>query len=89
MTAATITDRPSQLLAEENVLLTVSDGETFTTKLSSVLNVQCTWGEDMSQTGGSAGTAYPIDVAVSGRVITFQVNGVTDKKLYVTVKGRL
>jgi len=88
MTAATITAHPETPLSEDVALITVSDGETYTTKLSSVLGISYSWGEDMSETGGAAGTVYPVAFGVSGRTITVHCDGVTDKKMYLIIKGR-
>jgi len=83
MAAATVTTRFEGLLAEENVILTVSDGETFTSKLSNPQIVQITSAEDMGAETNSA------SYSISGRVITIYADGVTDKLMAVTVKGKL
>lgn len=80
MTAATITSKIGGKLAEDNALLTLTSGETYVTKLSSVEGVHVTINE--------AGTAN-VYCAVSGRTITITtLPALTDKKMYVTVRGR-
>lgn len=78
-----MTTIPDGYLAEENVLVTVANGGTFTTKLSTIECVQITYAE-------SSGTAVPY-ASVSGRTITFGVEGANavDADAYVTIKGRL
>jgi hypothetical protein len=83
MTAATVTKRFEGVPAEENVELTVTDGETFVTKLSSIWGVQITSSEDMGSETNSA------SYSVSGRTITIYADGVTDKKMFLTIKGAL
>lgn len=83
MAAATVTNKLEGVLAEDNVVLTISDGETYTTKLSSILGVQFSFNEDMGALAVVPG------VAISGRTITFHCTGVTDKLVMMTVKGRV
>lgn len=83
MAAATITETFTEHLAEENVILTVSDGETYVSKLSEPKLVQITSAEDMGSETNSA------SYSISGRTITIYADGVTDKKMALTVKGRL
>jgi Tfp pilus assembly protein FimT len=83
MTAATLTTRFEGHLAEENVNLTVTDGETFVSKLSTPLFCHITSSEDMGAETNSA------SYTISGRTITIYADGVTDKLMTVTVKGRL
>lgn len=85
MTAADVTyDYNQTKLEEENVVITVSDGETYTARrLSSPLIAQATWAEDMGT------TSYQLDVVLSSRTATFHCTGVTDKKAFVTLKGYL
>lgn len=82
MTAADVTSRAELPLAEENLSLTVSTGETYTTRLGNIRDVQATWGQ------AAAGTAT-ISLVVSGRTITFTHTGEADSLIYVTVKGDL
>jgi len=84
MTAATITESPNGSLAEDNTVITVTEAETYVTSLSSILGVQATWNEDLAGTDTS-----PAYISFSGRTITVHAAGVTDKKLFLTVKGRL
>jgi hypothetical protein len=80
MAAATITTQLGGKLAEDNVLVTLTSGETYTTKLSSIEGVHVTINE--------AGTAN-VYCAVSGREITVTtLPALTDKKMFITVRGR-
>jgi len=84
MTAATVTTRfDGPIMAEENVNLTVSDGETFVSKLSKPEFCQITFAEDI------ATASIPISYTISGRTVTIYADSVTDKLMTVTVKGRL
>lgn len=84
MTAATITTSfDSVPMAEEHVILTLTDGETYTSKLSNPLICQVTSAEDMGAETNS------VSYSISGRVITFYADGVTDKLTAVSIKGRL
>ena len=83
MTAATVTTRFEGHLAEENVNLTVTDGETFVSALSKPLFCHITSSEDMGSETNSA------SYSISGRTITIYADGVTDKLMAVTVRGRL
>jgi hypothetical protein len=80
MTSATVTEAPTGLLAEECVTLTWTDAYTYVSKLSSVTQVFVTWAD------AAAGTAY---IGVSGRTLTLNGTGVSGKKCYVLIKGRL
>jgi hypothetical protein len=85
MTAATVTTKCEGGVAQDSVMLTVTDGETYTSRLGKIYGVQCTWNEDLTETAGSA---YPLNAAFSGRTVTFHCDGITDKKVFVTVFGR-
>jgi hypothetical protein len=87
MTAATVTNRYREELAQEHVQLTVSDGETFVSRLSGPKIVQMSWSEDMDAEATTT-TARP-SYTISGRTITFQCANVTDKKLDVSIFGKL
>ena len=84
MTAATITDRievndPSK----EVVVITATDTETYVSrKFASVLAVQATFNED------TGALTYPISCDLSGATVTFNCEGVTDKKVCLTILGR-
>ena len=91
MTAATITERmDGGALGKDSAVLTVSDGETYVSKLSNPLGASLAQGET---TAAWAGSAINLSYALSGRTftITYKVAGssVTDKKVYIDVKGRL
>ena len=84
MTAATVSTRLNgPVMAEEKVILTVSDGETFVSSLSKPEMCQLTFAEDI------ATASIPISYSISGRTITIYADGVTDKKMALTVSGRL
>ena len=83
MTAATVTTRFEGVLAEEKVILTVTDGETFVSKLGSPQHVQITSAEDMGSETNSA------SYSISGRTITIYADGVTDKLMALTISGKL
>lgn len=82
MAAATVTTRlRDPVLEEENVILTVTDGETYVTDMSDPLIVQITSAEDMGSETNSA------SYSISGRTITIYADGVTDKLMALTIKG--
>ena len=84
MTAATITDQLEiNDPTKEVVVLTITDGETFSSKkFASVRAVNFAFNEDM------ATLAVVPGFAISGNTITFHCTGVTDKKVCVTLYGR-
>lgn len=84
MTAATITNALEvNDPVREVVVLTISDGETFTSKkFASVDAVDFAFNEDM------ATLAVVPGFAISGGTITFHCTGVTDKLVCVTLYGR-
>ena len=84
MTAADVATKfDSVPLVEENVILTVTDGETYTSRLGNPLLVQITSAEDMGAETNSA------SYSISGRTITIYADGVSDKLMALTIKGRL
>ena len=85
MAAATITDRiGTREPNREVVVLTISDGETFTSeKFANVRAVNHSFNEDM------ATLAVVPGFAISSNVITFHCTGVTDKKVCVELIGKL
>jgi len=83
MTAATVTTRFEGLLAEEKVILTVTDGETYVSKLGAPQFVQITSAEDMGAETNSA------SYSISGRTITIYADGVSDKLMALTISGKL
>ena len=88
MTAATITTKlRGPAMAEENVVITVSDGETYTSELSSPQFCQLTWQEGV--TFSSIADSDVGSCTISGRTITIAATGVTDKKAALTIKGYL
>ena len=83
MTAATVTSEFPHKQAEERVVLTATDGETFVSKLSTVEMVQMTSAEDM----GSETNSW--SYTISGRTVTMYADGVTDKLVALTLYGKL
>lgn len=83
MAAATITNRiPTYSTNEEHVVLTITDGETFTSeKFQTVNAVDFCFNEDM------ATLAVVPGFAISGATITFHCTGVTDKLVSVRLRG--
>ena len=79
------TVRIDGFLARDHVRLQgLVNADTFTTKLSTVENVQYTM-QDASATG----TALVMHHTVSGRIITFNLVGITSGTANVVVYGRL
>lgn len=88
MTAATVTTRlRGPALAEENVVITVSDGETYVSELSTPLFCQLTWQE--TTVFGSSTQNDPGSCTISGRTITIVATSISDKKAALTIKGYL
>ena len=85
MVAATITDRiPTRETSREVVVLTISDGETFTSeKFATVRAVQASFNEDMGALAVVPG------FVIADNVITFHCTGVTDKLMCVELIGKL
>lgn len=84
MTDVTITDRIEVTdPTKEVVVLTFTDGYTYTSRKFAVLQgVQATLMED-------TGTlTYPVSCAISGGVVTLHCEGVSSKKICVTLYGR-
>jgi hypothetical protein len=87
MTAATITTAdPGVKYDEENVVLTVTDGETYISKMSKPITCQLTWLETTTLTSASPAQSVT-STAISGRTITVAATGVTDKKAALCIKG--
>jgi len=85
MTAATITTAPSGHLASDDVVLTITNGETYVSKLSDPITIAWSWLEKPAGKP-TAGTAY---WTLSGRTFTFVADGITDEKVAVHIKGNL
>ena len=83
MADATVTTKCEGVIQLDSVMLTVSDGETYVSRLGTIYGVQQSINEDVS-TGGTA----RLTSSFSGRTVTFQYPGMTDKKVFVTVFGR-
>ena len=83
MTAATVTTRVDiNDPVKEVVVLTFTDGETYTSKKFGKVNaVQATLNED------TATLTYPVSCAISGAIVTIHCEGVTDKKVCLTLYG--
>ncbi len=85
MTAATITTKdPGVIYDEENVVLTVSDGETYTTQMSNPITCQLTW---LESTEFSSIADNDVSCTISTRTITIAATGVSDKKAALCIKG--
>lgn len=84
MTEATVTTRLEiNDPTKEVVVITVTDGETYISKkFGSVTASQGTWNEDMGT------MTYPASCAISGGTVTVHCEGVTSKKLCLTLYGR-
>ena len=84
MTAATITDKiESNDPTREDVLLTASDGNTYTSKkFGTVRAAHATLNED------TASLTYPVSCAISGGVVTLHCEGLSAKKIFLTCVGR-
>lgn len=84
MAAATITDRIDvNDPVKEVVVLTVSDGETYVSrKFAKVIGATATLMED------TLTLTYPVSLALSGGTVTLHCEGLSDKKVCLTVYGR-
>lgn len=80
MTAATIANKYREALAEEVVVLTCSDGETYTSSLSKPLVAFAT---------AQADNDGEINCTISERTITINAAGMTDVSIALLIKGRL
>ena len=90
MTAATITTEGEANMAYDHVVLTLSDGETYVSRLGKPLGAILAEGET---TTANAGSAVNLDYALSGRTFTIRYKvantAVTDKKVSMIVWGKL
>lgn len=84
MTAATITERLDvNDPTVEVVILTVTDGETYTSKkFAKLLGAQATLMEDATS------LTIPLSVAISAAVATIHCTGLSDLKVCLTLRGR-
>ena len=85
---STITTKPSGHLEMDNAVLTLSDGETYITRLSNPTHALLT----QANSDAGSGSAINLDYTLSGRTFTirFKSDGtaVTDKKVAMVVFGR-
>jgi hypothetical protein len=83
MAAATITTRVDvNDTTKEVVVLTFTDGETYVSrKFATVTGLQATLNEDTTT------LTYPVSCAVSSATVTIHCEGVTDKKVCLTLYG--
>lgn len=91
MTAATISELPSGNMDLDPVILTLTDGETYTSKLSKPFGALLTEANSDSATG--IGSAVNLDYALSDRTFTLRYKHqggvtVTDKKVALLAYGR-
>ena len=84
MTAATITTVISMNdPGKEVVVLTFTDGETYVCKkFGSIVAAQATLNED------TGALTYPVSLAISAETVTIHCEGVTDKKVCLTLYGK-
>jgi len=89
MAAATKTELPLGVLDYDAVILTLSDGETYTSKLSKPFGALLTEAE---ANANNTSSAINLDYALSGRTFTIRykvaATGVTDKKVALFAYGR-
>lgn len=94
MTDVTVVEKGEGGFAEENLLMTITDGYTYTTKLSKILGVHVTYTDEVAVSGGTAIISLP-GYSTSGRTITFTTGHDSDLTscsggtAFVTIKGRL
>lgn len=85
---STITTAPAGLMEYDHAILTLSDTETYVTRLSKPYGALLT----EANSDSTAGSAVNLDYALSGRTFTIQYqvagSGVTDKKVAIWVYGR-
>ena len=84
MTAATlVANLETSDPAKEVVLLTVTDGYTYTSKkFGTVICGQATLNEDTTT------LSIPIGLAISGGIVTIHCTGLSAKKVCLTLYGR-
>ncbi len=84
MTAADVTTRlETNDPTCEDVVVTATDGETYTAaKLGTVIGAHATLLEDTDT------LSIPVSCAVSGATVTLHCTGLSDKKVFLTLKGR-
>jgi len=80
MTAATVTTRFEGELAHDYVNLTVTDGETYVSKLGTVYQAYAT---------AQADNDGEINCTISGRTVTINAAGMTDVLIALHCVGRL
>lgn len=84
MAAATITERlETNDPTVEDVILTATDGETYTSKkFATVKAVHATLNED------TGGLSIPLSCAISGNEVTIHATGLSDNLVFLSLKGR-
>jgi hypothetical protein len=83
MTAATETTTFDRVpMAQYHKVLTISDGNTYVSDIAHPIGCHITEAEDMGDE--THATSY----ALSGRTFTFHADGVSSKKIFITVYGR-
>jgi hypothetical protein len=80
MTAVTLTTRFDGVPAHDMVILELSDGETYKSKLSRVFGAHVKSADD---------TDGYLNYTVSGNTITVNYAGATDKVVYIDCVGQL
>lgn len=85
---STITTKPSGHLEMDHAVLTLTDGETYITRLSNPTHALLT----EANSDSTAGSAINLDYALSGRTFTLRYKhggtAITDKKVAMVVYGR-
>jgi len=85
---STVTTLPSGQLHTDCVVLTLSDGETYESRLSKPFGAFLT----EANSDSTAGSAVMLDYALSGKTFTIRYklagSGVTDKKVALVAYGR-
>jgi len=68
---------------KEVVVLTFSDGETYVSKkFGAIVAAQATLNQD------TGALTYPVSLAISGGTVTIHCEGVSDKKVCLTLYGK-
>lgn len=80
MAAATILNSYDMTLAQDPVILEVTDGETYVSKLSAV---------EFAIATANVDDDGEINCVCSGRTVTINASGMTDKKIALVCYGRL
>jgi len=84
MTAVTETTTFDRIpMAMYHKVLTITDGYTYVSDLGKPVGCHITSAEDMGNETNS------VSYALSGRTFTFHADGVSSKKIFITVYGKM